>query len=153
MVIASGTDGSFRYRRTPPLPPANDLELPATGATGAVAVLIVFDVIRATRHHACRGVRVGDSLTQRSSGQEQVRFELCIRCSADEGDEFTVHGGGPGPHTNVTDHNVRANDFGWFDRTAATTGRERATIWAVDALGARSAEAPFDFETSTRTAR
>lgn len=85
------------------------------------------------------------SYTQRSEGTGPVEIFMWPWCPDNEGDSFTLEGGGPGVHPN-SPQTVPAGESGanWIYRTATFSGTETTTIWATDELGARGPDAQIE---------
>jgi hypothetical protein len=150
---AHGQLGSFvwdgewaRLRYTPAAgaPDTDSLELVASGPGGSVAATVTFHVIPLSENTAPSCSSLADA--RRSDGQGPVEFTLYPQCSDAEHDALTVHGGGPGVH--LDEPAAIAGGMPWYHvpqwryRTAALTGTESASYWAVDEFGAKSADAP-----------
>lgn len=76
-------------------------------------------------------------VAQRTTGDGPVVLEYAPRCWDADGDPVIVHGGGPGTH--LDSPSGPDGVWQWRYRTAASTGTETTSVWAIDVLGARSA--------------
>jgi hypothetical protein len=110
-----------------------------TGHEGTVEQRVRIEVIPTSENSA--PICQGDQATKRSDGTGPVDLFMHPYCRDDDGDEFTIYGGPPGTHPQ-SPKSVPAgeSDSNWMYRTATFSGTETATIWAVDSLGARSAD-------------
>lgn len=135
----------FLYRPATGATEDEEVVLRATGSGGTATVPVTIDVVPASENTPpyC----FGEPAHQRSSGTEPVVVRLSISCGDAENDDFTLHGGGPGEHLVAPQRwstfNVTA---GWTYRTSIAAGTESTTVWAVDDLGARSADVRYDVE-------
>jgi hypothetical protein len=90
------------------------------------------------------------STGQRTDGLTAVALEFHVLCWDDEHDDYTLYGNGPGTHLDAPLH----NDGGmggqsvpsWRYKPTIASGQEQTTYYAIDALGARSADAPISVQ-------
>lgn len=87
----------------------------------------------------------GGSYTQRSDGTGPVDVSMWPWCRDEEGDGFTLEGGGRGVHlTSPATVPPGEGGLSWLYRTATWSGTETTSIWATDELGARGSDASID---------
>jgi Bacterial Ig domain len=89
----------------------------------------------------------GATVKQWSDGVSRAQFLFHNGCRDPDGDEFTMYGSAPGDFLGPDGEAVEAESPGttapsYF--TKAYSGHETLTLWAVDSLGARSADARID---------
>jgi hypothetical protein len=139
-VTWDGWTARLRYRPELDAPSTDSVELALTGPGGSATAKLTIHVVPLSENTAPSCTPIADA--QRSDGTAPVEFQLSALCSDAEHDGMTLHGAGPGVH--VDDPTVirggHIHAF-WRYRTAAVDGAELATYWAVDDLGARSADA------------
>jgi hypothetical protein len=87
------------------------------------------------------------TIAQRTSGAAPVSIEMHVRCQDDEHDDYTLSGSGPGTHLDaplqVAGGAGSSSDDFWHYLPTIASGEEHTAYHAVDALGARSADAPI----------
>lgn len=113
------------------------------GYEGDLEVTVTIETVPVSQNSA--PVCQGDTKTQRSDGSGPVSVFLNPYCYDPDGDPFVIRGGPPGVHT-MSPKSIGAgqNDSNWDYQTATFSGTERSSIWATDALGARSADAQLE---------
>lgn len=87
----------------------------------------------------------GDRESQRTDGTRRVEFYLHPHCWDPDDDPFVMRGGPVGTHPD-SPHSVRGgtSEANWPYLTDITDGTEVSTVWATDALGARSGDAELE---------
>ncbi|HEX8120117.1 MAG TPA: hypothetical protein VF549_02520 [Solirubrobacteraceae bacterium] len=89
-------------------------------------------------------------IAERTLGLAPVELGFFVQCWDDQGDAFTIDGGGPGEHLDAPrDVPSQHGNTPWRYRTATSDGAESTTYWATDDVGARGAEAPISVEVGT----
>lgn len=138
---------SVRFRLTPELgaPERDELVLRLSGAGGDTDLSVVINNVPPTRNTPPRCQPV--STARRTSGSAPEALAFHVLCWDDEHDDYTLHGGGPGRHLDAPLLNAGGESGQtvphWRYLPTIAAGEEQTTYYAVDTLGARSADAPI----------
>lgn len=124
-------------------PRDDSMVLEIVGQEQSIDLHVAIEVIPLSENSA--PVCYGGSYTQRTDGTGPVEISMWPGCNDNEGDGFTIEGGGPGVHP-YSPKTMPAGSTGtnWLYRTATFAGTETTTIWATDEFGARGPDASIE---------
>ena len=135
---------AVRFRLTPAAsaPEHDTLTLRLTGPGGTTDQVVAVTNVPLSVNTPPRCDPV--STAQRTNGLAPAAIEFHVWCTDDEHDEYTLYGNGPGTHPDAPDHWTPAQGTPfWHYVPTIASGQEQTTYYAVDDLGARSADAPI----------
>ena len=143
--LVQGENVKFRLTPEATAPEHDEFTLRLTGPGGSTDAVVRVHNVPLTRNTPPRCDPV--SQAQRTPGTVPVAIEFHVLCWDDEHDDYTLYGNGPGTHPDAPLH----NDGGmggqgvpfWHYIPTIAAGEEQTTYYAIDALGARSADAPI----------
>jgi hypothetical protein len=146
--LAQGTMLKFRLTPDADAPELDTFTLKLTGPGGSRDETVSIHNVPLSRNTAPRCEPA--SVAQRTGGQVPEAVSFHVLCWDTEHDDYTLYGGGPGSFPDAPLH----NDGGmggqgvpqWRYVPTIASGQEQATYYAIDALGARSADAPISVQ-------
>ncbi|HEX4344176.1 MAG TPA: hypothetical protein VHZ31_01310 [Solirubrobacteraceae bacterium] len=137
-----------KFRLTPDASSPEDdaFTLHLTGQGGTTDQVIHIDTVPLSRNTPPHCYPV--SVAQRTSAATPTLVGFEVSCLDDEHDDFTIYGGGPGTHPDAPlfDDGHLGSTVAWHYLPTIASGQEQTTYYAVDELGARSADAPISVE-------
>jgi hypothetical protein len=135
----------LRLTPTAAAPEHDSFTLHLTGAAGDADQIVQVTSIPLSRNTPPRCDPV--TVAQRTSGAAPVPIEMHVLCRDDEHDDLTLTGSGPGTHIDAPLHvaggGTSVESPFWHYLPTIASGEEHTTYHAVDALGARSVDAPI----------
>jgi hypothetical protein len=146
--LVQGETVKFRLTPDADVPEHDELILRLTGPGGSTDQVIAVTNVPLTQNTApvCQPA----SVAQRTNGTSAATVAFAFSCSDEDHDDFTLYGNGPGTFGEVPMHvdgGLSTESGAYLDYTTTTTaGQEQTSFYAVDALGARSADAPVSIE-------
>lgn len=147
-VFSGLVQGEYvRFRLTPAAsaPENDEFTLRLTGPGGVTDEVIEVTNVPLSRNTAPRCQPVSEA--KRTDGSAPVAIEFHVWCHDEEGDRYTLYGGGPGTHTDspFAWDPTKGSPF-WHYVPTIASGQEQTTYHAIDDLGARSADAPISVQ-------
>jgi hypothetical protein len=146
--LVQGERVKFRLTPQADAPEHDELRLRLTGAGGSTDQLIAITNVPVTTNTAPRCDPA--SAAQRSDGMAPVTIAFYVVCWDDEHDDYTLYGNGPGSHPLAPLHNAGGSGGQsvpmWHYVPTIASGQEQTSYYAIDTLGARSANAPISVQ-------
>ncbi len=135
---------ALKFRLTPDTaaPADDELTLRLTGPGGSDdAVVTIHNVpLSVNTPPRCTPVDVA----QRTGGVVPEPINFVVSCQDDEHDDYTIYGNGPGTHPDAPYRwTADRGSPSWDYVPSIASGEERSSYYAIDELGARSADAPI----------
>jgi hypothetical protein len=144
-LVGQGERMQLRLEPELGAPEHDTLTLHLSGGTGDADQDVSITNVPLSENTAPRCDPVSES--ERTTGTEPVAIKFHVACRDAEHDDVTLHGSGPGTHVDspltIAGGTATSSPPFWRYRPTIAAGTEQASYYAVDALGARSADAPI----------
>ena len=146
--LVQGEQVKFRLTPQADAPEHDELKLRLSGAGGSTDQVIAITNVPLTTNTPPRCDPA--SAAQRSDGVAPVAVAFYVVCWDDEHDDYTLYGNGPGSHPLAPLRNAGGSASqsvpSWRYVPTIASGQEQTSYYAIDGLGARSADAPISVQ-------